>query len=465
MDDPEAQMLSSKYFEPHELTPLLKSKESLSFFHLNISSLPFHFEEFSTLLSTYKLPVDLLGITESRLRINKLPLKPIQLPGYNFESTPTESTKGGTAIYIKKTLNYKLRKDLIIYKPNQLESTFIEVIQIKKTFIAGCIYRHPSVEISDFNKYYLSNLIEKLSLENKKIVLLGDFNVDLLNYDSNHDVSDFLDTMHSNLLLPHITSPTRITAKSSTLIDNIFSNFFDSSFISDNIVTALSDHHAQFLVIANQTSFDFEKQDHLYRDFSQIESNKAAIKNQLESIDWKGVLRLNCKDANLSSNLFFQKIDKLINFWAPLQVQLNTRKISKSKLWITKGILKSICTKNRLYKKMCRSKDPSKRNEIETKVKNYKKFLLKLTRARKANHYNKFFLENKLNLFKTWQGIREIINISKKANKVISCIQNVNNMTINSPKEIAEEFNKHSISIAKKVEKKLIKPNVIFPSF
>ena len=282
------------------------------------------------------------------------------------------------------------------------------------------------MEISDFNKYYLSNLIEKLSLESKKIVLLGDFNDDLLKYDSNHDVSDFLDTMHSNLLLPDITSPTRITAKPSTLIDNIFSNFFDSSFTSGNIVTALSDHHAQFLVIANQASFDFEKQDHLYRDFIQIERNKAAIKNQLESIDWKGILRLNCNDANLSSNLFFQKIDKLINFWAPLQVQSNTRKISKSKPWITKGILKSICSKNRIYKKMCRSKDPSKKNEIETKVKNYKKLLLKLIRASKANHYNKFFLENKLNLFKTWQGIRKIINISKKENKVINCIQNVN---------------------------------------
>ena len=67
-------------------------------------------------------------------------------------------------------------------------------------------------------------------------------------------------------------------------------------------------------------------------------------------------------------------------------MQSNTRKISKSKPWITKGILKSICTKNRLYKKMRYSKDPSKRNEIETKVKNYKKLLLKLTRASKANH-------------------------------------------------------------------------------
>ena len=61
--------------------------------------------------------------------------------------------------------------------------------------------------------------------------------------------------MHSNLLLPHITSPTRITTKSSTLIDNIFSDLFDSG----NIVTALSEHHAQFLVIASQANIDFEK--------------------------------------------------------------------------------------------------------------------------------------------------------------------------------------------------------------
>ena len=65
-------------------------------------------------------------------------------------------------------------------------------------------------------------------------------------------------------------------------------------------------------------------------------------------------------------------------------------------------------------------------------------------------------------MFKTWQGIREIINISKKGNKVRNCIQNVNNMTINSPKEIAEKFNKHFTSIIKNIEKKLIKPNCDF---
>ena len=49
-------------------------------------------------------------------------------------------------------------------------------------------------------------------------------------------VSDFLDTMYSNLLLPHIACPTRVTVNSQTLTDNIFSNSCDSSFISGNLV-------------------------------------------------------------------------------------------------------------------------------------------------------------------------------------------------------------------------------------
>ena len=67
---------------------------------------------------------------------------------------------------------------------------------------------------------------------------------------------------------------------------------------------------------------------------------------------------------------------------------------------------------------MCRSKDPPNKKELETKVKNYKKVLLKLTRNSKANHFNNFFRENKLNLFKTWEGIREIITYLKNEQQI-----------------------------------------------
>ena len=50
---------------------------------------------------------------------------------------------------------------------------------------------------------YLKPLSEKLISENKEVILLGDFNNDLLKCDSNKNVSDFLDIIYSTNLLPN----------------------------------------------------------------------------------------------------------------------------------------------------------------------------------------------------------------------------------------------------------------------
>ena len=45
---------------------------------------------------------------------------------------------------------------------------------------------------SEFIGEYLKPLSEKLTSENKEVILIGDFNIDLLKGDSNKKVSDFL---------------------------------------------------------------------------------------------------------------------------------------------------------------------------------------------------------------------------------------------------------------------------------
>ena len=72
---------------------------------------------------------------------------------------------------------------------------------------------------------------------------------------------------------------------------------------------------------------------------------------------------------------------------------------------------------------MCCAKDPINKDELANKVKNHRSTTLKLTRKNKANHFNKYFDDNKLNIFKTWEGIREIINISKKGSININYIK------------------------------------------
>ena len=77
------------------------------------------------------------------------------------------------------------------------------------------------------------------------VVLLGDFNGDLLKCDHDNEIENFLDATYFKLLLPNISSPTRIMSTSATMIDNIFTNDYDNAFTSENLVTTLSDHLAQ----------------------------------------------------------------------------------------------------------------------------------------------------------------------------------------------------------------------------
>ena len=112
---------------------------------------------------------------ECRIKKDKPPLSNIDLTNYVHQQTPTEGSKGGTLLYISEELNYKTRKDLQIYKAKELESTFIEIINKKrKNLIVGCIYKHPTLNNQDFINPYILPLLEKLSYENKQVMLMGD---------------------------------------------------------------------------------------------------------------------------------------------------------------------------------------------------------------------------------------------------------------------------------------------------
>ena len=151
--------------------------------NLNISSLSYNIDQLSTILNTLKVKFDILGITESRLRTDKQTINNIDLEGYVIESTPTAASCGGALLYINKNINFKIRNDLKIYKYKELESVFIEIINRKgKNTIVGCIYRHPCMEVTEFNDVFLQNILEKLSYENKEIIIMGDFNIDILKY-------------------------------------------------------------------------------------------------------------------------------------------------------------------------------------------------------------------------------------------------------------------------------------------
>ena len=138
-----------------------------------------------------------------------------------------------------------------MYALGKLESVLIEVICPNTlNAIIGCIHKHPMLHIGGFNSNYISTLLRKLSKESsKQIFLLGDFNIDLLKYESSELINSFHDALSSDFLSPQINLPTRISS-SSTLIDNMFCNLTHATkSISDNQTSIVSDHQPQFLIL------------------------------------------------------------------------------------------------------------------------------------------------------------------------------------------------------------------------
>ena len=135
---------------------------------MKISSLSYKFDQLHTLTNEINISFDVIGITETRLKKQTLRTINIEINGYNLEHRPTDASYGGSLLYVKNKLNYISRKDLNIYKKNEQESTFLEILTSSgKNIIAGCIYRHPCIHPSEFNDIYLKDLLENLSHENK----------------------------------------------------------------------------------------------------------------------------------------------------------------------------------------------------------------------------------------------------------------------------------------------------------
>ena len=129
-----------------------------------------------------------------------------------------------------------------IKHPPNTETLFSEIERKNlRNIVIGVIYRSPDQDINEFNRFSEDILSKVTKDENKLFYLMGDFNINLLYYDTHTPTADFIDVLNSFSLYPSITKPTRITSKTATLIDNIFTNSYSKQ-TAGLILTDISDH-------------------------------------------------------------------------------------------------------------------------------------------------------------------------------------------------------------------------------
>ena len=106
-DDSISNNINCKYYQIDELKKEIVRNGKFSLLHLTIASLGAHKDEFEDMLSILDLDVDKLRLTETRIIKEQNPTYDTSITGYKEYFTPTESTKGGTSLYINKNIEVK----------------------------------------------------------------------------------------------------------------------------------------------------------------------------------------------------------------------------------------------------------------------------------------------------------------------------------------------------------------------
>ena len=209
-------------------------------------------ENLHEFLTSMSSKMDILAITETSQRNDDNFIINTDIEGYVNSSTPSNLSKGGTALYINDKFDSFERTDIKIQN-DSYESTWVEITnKLSRNIVVASIYRHPRYNLSEFISY-LEKCLNTLTKENKEIYLCGDFNIDLLQIETNNHNQQFYNMLCSYGFLPKIIQPTRVTENTSSLINNIFSNnnIIDET-KSGNILLTLSEHFSQFVSVIRE---------------------------------------------------------------------------------------------------------------------------------------------------------------------------------------------------------------------
>ena len=452
--------INCSYLDPNAIDEnYFKNDSHLTIFQNNIRSQNKNFHKVREIFDEAKNWPDILAFTETKLNENSsIP----NLNGYAFENINSETACGGVGVYVSDHIDYILREDLKMNVPG-VEDIWIELkigvgnhekSSSKDTdkFVIGTIYRHPITSNYDQFCDNLCASLEILNREKTKYNLLGDFNIDILKYNLVTSVSNFINSLNSLGCAFHVDKPTRVTAKSFSCIDHVYSNLEPDKLENQILLSDVSDHfgiitkiygsskmHQQLPIYYRKTKLGEQEWANFNHELSIALHSK--LSKQMNSV--------NCDVNNFASSLTSTYHD-LIEKYMPLKKLSRKQKRFSSKPWISKGMKTSIKTKNKLYALSKKTNDP-------IDIRKYKKFRNILTNIKlrsKYDYYSELAIRYGNNKSKIWRLVNDISNRKRCANNTIKSMKNSNGKKLCEPKLIAQCLNKHFSSVGENMASK-----------
>ena len=423
--------------------------------NINIRSLQKNFDQLQLALNSIDIDFQAVCITETWLT-DTTPINLFNIPGKNFiHKHRTNKIGGGVGIYLNNNLDFKLRPDLDKLD-GDIECIFAEInMKNHKNMLIGSIYRPPQGNIKSFIDK-LNDILNVIKSEKKIQYIMGDFNINLINYHSHYLTNEFVDMIYSFYSKPLITKPTRITSNSATLIDNIFTNDIDNIVLNGILYLDISDHLPSFVITKlSNSKCDSSLNLIIQRDFNN--NNLGKFKEALSNTDWSNVL--SSTDANVSYNNFLEKFSNTYNSCFPTIKRKSKQNVPRNP-WITSSILKSIKHKYRLYKKFI--KVPSTENK--GKYKTYKNLLSKIIKTAKRMHYCSQLESSKHDIKSTWKILNEVLKRRKNKTQLSNSFL-IDNKETSDLDKIVNEFCNFFTHVGPNLAEKIPKSDISFNDY
>ena len=150
------------------------------------------------------------------------------------------------------------------------------------------------------------------------------------------------------------------------------------------------------------------------RDWSKFDRENFIL--DYFSVDWEDLLKIDELNADKSIKKFLDKINMLLDTYAPLERVKKYKLKFKSKPWITLGLQKSV--KNKFLTNFINKKNPILKEECHTNYKKYKNLISTLMKKSKLAYYDRYFEKNWKKIKNSWKGIKSLISLKTVASSI-----------------------------------------------
>ena len=285
-----------------------------------------------------------------------------------------------------------------------IENVVIRVCSASSNaLIICCVYITPNSPVSWLAAF--NNLINHLSCLNFPVVIMGNFNIDLLE-NIQFDKEIFMNFG----LRQYINEPTRITAISKTLLDHIYSN---CQFISKSgsIELGIADHKATYCVISKQHIDASERsaQQRKCVDFRQVKkATHNIIKTVFNPIDWSAAFERD--SINDAATRF---MERFLRAWDIIALVHRRNIMKMTNPWMNEELLQLIYECLMAYKQLLKCRNQSTElyfKQLRRCVKQQIKLAKRQFFAEGAKNGGKFF----------WSKIKSSCGLGRRKQQLLS---------------------------------------------